>query len=65
MLGANEDFEAEPDAKRASLCPKKLYRVRLFEAGRRRWERSILDVCEHPNFKPDAKIDSLYNVFRS
>ena len=52
--------------KRAALYPnKKLIECGYFEAGRRRWERSILDVCEHPNFKPDAKRTLLYNVFRS
>ena len=57
MLGANEDFETEPDAERASHLniTKNLYGESYFGAGRRRRERSILHVCEHPDFKPDAE----------
>ena len=34
---------------------KKLHSNSYFEAGRRDEKRSILDVCEHSQLKPDAK----------
>ena len=43
---------------------KKVINGRDFEAGRRLRARSILNVCEQPEIKPDAKITPLEYFLR-
>ena len=38
-----------------ALLVLKFYNAYYFEAGRRFWVRSLLDVNEQPKIKPDAK----------
>ena len=56
MLNANEHFEGKPDAKSQSPIPIRIILLGYFEAGRRLRMRSILEVCEQSEIKPDAKI---------